>query len=263
MTRQEKTGLGELFERLSDLCGQADKPLVLIIDEVDSASNHQVFIDFLAQLRGYYLDREDYPIFHSVVLAGLYDIKNLKLKLRPESEHQYNSPWNIAAEFDVEMDFFAKQIGEMLREYEADYGTGMDVEAVAEEIYQYTSGYPYLVSAVCKLLAEQNDRTREAERWNKEGIAWAVNVLLKKNTPLFDSMVKQLDLYPELRDVIGQILYQGQKIAFSPDTKSINMGVMFGFLKEKNGLVAVANRIFEMRLLNMLIAEEALPSCFI
>ena len=28
-------------------------------------------------------------------LAGVYDIKNLKLKLRPESEHQYNSPWNI------------------------------------------------------------------------------------------------------------------------------------------------------------------------
>ena len=28
-------------------------------------------------------------------LAGVYDIKNLKLKLRPGSEHQYNSPWNI------------------------------------------------------------------------------------------------------------------------------------------------------------------------
>lgn len=26
-----------------------------MIDEVDSASNNQVFIDFLAQLRGYYL----------------------------------------------------------------------------------------------------------------------------------------------------------------------------------------------------------------
>ncbi len=35
---------------------------------------------------------------------------------------------------------------------------------------------------------------------------------------------------------------------------------MFGFLKENDGHVAVANRIFEMRLLNMFIAEEASKS---
>lgn len=49
-----------------------------MIDEVDSAANNQVFIDFLAQLRAQYLDREFYPGFQSVILAGVYDIKNLK-----------------------------------------------------------------------------------------------------------------------------------------------------------------------------------------
>ena len=63
-----------------------------MIDEVDSASNNQVFIDFLSQLRGYYLNRENNPIFHSVILAGVYDVKNLKLKLRDDREYQYNSP---------------------------------------------------------------------------------------------------------------------------------------------------------------------------
>ena len=71
----------------------------------DSASNNQVFIDFLAQLRDYYQEREDVPIFHSVILAGVYDIKNLKLKLCPDTEHLYNSPWNIAADFDIDMSF--------------------------------------------------------------------------------------------------------------------------------------------------------------
>lgn len=80
-----------LFERISRMCETAKRPIVLMIDEVDSASNNQVFIDFLAQLRGYYLDREKRPIFHSVILAGVYDIKNLKLKIRPDEEHQYNS----------------------------------------------------------------------------------------------------------------------------------------------------------------------------
>lgn len=34
--------------------------------------------------------------FHSVILAGVYDIKTLKLKLHPQEESKYNSLWNIA-----------------------------------------------------------------------------------------------------------------------------------------------------------------------
>lgn len=75
----ENNSLRELFVRLSRMCAEADKPVVLMIDEVDSASNNQVFIDFLALLRKYYLSREESSAFHSVILAGVYDIKNLKL----------------------------------------------------------------------------------------------------------------------------------------------------------------------------------------
>ena len=85
-------GLKDLFVSLSRMCKHSAIPIVLMIDEVDSASNNQVFIDFLAQLRSYYLKRDKLPIFHSVVLAGVYSIKNLRLKIRPESDHQYNSP---------------------------------------------------------------------------------------------------------------------------------------------------------------------------
>ena len=136
---KENITLDKMFRCLSKVCRTAKKPVVLMIDEVDSASNNQVFIDFLAQLRGYYLARERRPIFHSVILAGVYDIKNLKLRIRPDSEHQYNSPWNIAADFDIDMSFSVDQIEAMLTEYESDHHTGMDRKAVANEIYQYTS----------------------------------------------------------------------------------------------------------------------------
>ena len=152
---QERPSLDEMFRCFSRICRTAGKPIVLIIDEADSASDNQVFIDFLAQLRGYYLARDRRPIFHSVILAGVYDIKNLKLKIRPSSDHQYNSPWNIAADFDVSMGFSAVQIRTMLDAYESDHQTGMDTALVADEIYQYTSGYPYLVSAICKILDEK------------------------------------------------------------------------------------------------------------
>lgn len=69
-----------------------EKSIVFLIDEVDSASNNQVFIDFLAQLRSYYIHRDEQAAFQSVILVGVYDIKNLKLKIRQDAEHQYNSP---------------------------------------------------------------------------------------------------------------------------------------------------------------------------
>ena len=39
-----------------------------------------VSLDFLSQLRGYYIDRDVTPAFQSVILAGVYDIKNIKRK---------------------------------------------------------------------------------------------------------------------------------------------------------------------------------------
>lgn len=260
----ENNSMDVLFCELSRMCETSKRPIVLIIDEVDSASNHQVFIDFLAQLRGYYLNRENTPIFRSVILAGVYDIKNLRLKIRPDDQHQYNSPWNIAAKFNLNMSFSAEQIAGMLQEYEADNHIGMDIQSVAQEIYQYTSGYPYLVSVICKLLDEEVPDRKGfedlADVWTKEGVAEAVKMLLNENTPLFDSMIKQMDTYKEMRNITEQILYQGKRILFSPAEKYINLGLMFGFFNNENGRVVVSNRIFEMYLLNMFIAEESINS---
>lgn len=127
IVREEPGGfrLQWLFDELSDICMAADRPIVLMIDEVDSASNNQVFLDFLAQLRAYYIDRDMQPTFQSVILAGVYDVKNLRRKIRPEEAHKVNSPWNIAADFNIDMSFSAEDIAGMLREYEEDWQTGM------------------------------------------------------------------------------------------------------------------------------------------
>ena len=52
------------------------------------------------------------------------------------------------------MSFSAADIITMLSEYEEEHRTGMDISAIAEEIYSYTSGYPYLVSRL--FVSEQN-----------------------------------------------------------------------------------------------------------
>ena len=121
------TNLVDLFRKLSFICKLNDKKIILMIDEVDSAANNQVFLDFLAQLRGYYLQRNKRPTFQSVILAGVHDIRNLRQKIRPDAEHKHNSPWNIASSFDVDMSFSVSDIVGMLEDYESDHHTGMDI----------------------------------------------------------------------------------------------------------------------------------------
>ena len=43
--------MAEIFDIFSAWCGQTDKPVVFIVDEVDTATNNQVFLDFLCILR--------------------------------------------------------------------------------------------------------------------------------------------------------------------------------------------------------------------
>lgn len=83
-------GIDDMFRLsglISDICGNAEKPVVLIIDEVDQASNYKVFLDFLGVLRSKFLKRTTRPTFQSVILAGVYDIKNLKQRIREDGEH--------------------------------------------------------------------------------------------------------------------------------------------------------------------------------
>ncbi len=256
--------LFELFRYLSKVCSAAPKPIVLLIDEVDSAANNQVFLDFLAQLRGYYINRDIKPTFQSVILAGVYDVKNIRRKLRTDDEHKQNSPWNIAADFLVDMSFSAKDIAGMLKDYEDDYRTGMDIGEIAGLLYAYTAGYPYLVSKLCKLIDE---RVSESENfpsrtsaWTKEGFLEAVKILLGEKNTLFESLSGKLNDYPELKNIIYLLLFQGQTIVYNPDDPAIDTALMFGFVKADKGYVVIANRIFETRLYNMFLALPEVQS---
>lgn len=130
----------------------------------------------------------------------------------------------------------------------------MDVEQVARLIYDYTSGYPYLVSCICKVIDEKLSETdgfaEQRTAWSKAGVIAAAKYLLSNTNTLFDDMIKKVVDYPELRDMLYAILFTGKSIPYNPDHFAIHIGSMFGFVREVNGTVAVANRIFETRLYN-------------
>lgn len=197
--------------------------------------------------------------FQSVILAGVYDIKNLKVKLRPGEESKYNSPWNIAADFTISMDLLPDDISVMLTEYEKDHRTGMDIDQISRQIYEYTSGYPYLVSRLCQIaderLAVTEDFPDRQSVWTHRGIVAAELLLRKEPNTLFDDMIKKLAEYPKLRQMIQNILFSGSVYPFERDNDLISLGITFAFLKERNGIVAVKNRIFETKLYDLFLSE--------
>ena len=240
------------FEKsISDVCAKNAKPIVLIIDEVDNASNYESFIEMLRMLRTKYLKRMQVPTFQSVILAGVYDIKNLKLKVRPESDHQYNSPWNIAVPFKADMSLPKDGIEQMLQEYEADHNTGMNISEMAQMVWDYSSGYPYFVSRLCQLIDE------EQLGWNKEGIMSAVKkILIEGNNTFFDDLNKKLETFPQMAEILKDILYYGKSISYNSDNKILNIAAMFNYIKPVNGKVRIFNRIIETRLYNKFSSDE-------
>lgn len=105
----------------------------------------------------------------------------------PQEAHKVNSPWNIAADFKVEMSFSKEEIKGMLRQYENDWDTGMDVEKIAGLLYDYTSGYPFLVSRLCKIIDEDVSREKlfycKSAAWTEAGFHEALRMLMAEKIP--------------------------------------------------------------------------------
>lgn len=253
----------DLSEAITGLVENNGKEVVLLIDEVDKAANNAVFLDFLGVLRAKYINRSAGKdiTFKSVILAGVHDIKNLKLHIKERrvltreeamgiDSTMYNSPWNVAVDFKIDMSFNSAEISTMLRDYIQETGVKMNLEFIAEEIHNYTSGYPFLVSKLCKTIEEELNRN-----WSIDGIQEAVTLILKEKNTLFDSLIKNLENNRELYNTVYRIVIEGKK--FDYNLYAYEPGIMYGILAEnRQGKLSIHNRIFELLIYNYMISRR-------
>ncbi|MGL5150414.1 MAG: AAA family ATPase, partial [Clostridium sp.] len=248
------TTLNNLAYLISDITENED--VILMIDEVDRISNNQLFVNFLGVLRSLYLDREAEmcTTFKSVILAGVYDIKNLKLRFNDNTDTRYNSPWNIAVDFDINMSFSGKEIKTMLDEYKIDRGIIMNTEEISEEIYKYTSGYPYLVSRICQIVDEKILKGQIKE-WSVALVGRAIKTILAEHNTLFDDLIKNINSNGELRELIFNIIMNGEEKSYNIYNETISVGEMFGYFCERDHKVIISNIIFKEVLYNYFSSE--------
>ena len=268
----KKLGLSEIFEAkidknlitfralsnaITDIIMELDKKVVLLIDEVDKSSNNQLFLHFLGMLRDKYLKASEGrdTSFHSVILSGLHDVKTLKLKLRVDEEATYNSPWNIASDYTVDMTFDTDEIETMLIQYKKETKTEMDTNDIAKELRFYTSGYPYFVSKLCKIIDEEI----KPEVWEKKHIIEAIKILLKtKNNTNFDSVIKNLENNKELYGLTKKVIFGGKEIPYDSSARVMSLGEMHGiFISTKNGKLVIHNKIYDEKITNYIVATNA------
>ncbi|GBU25049.1 hypothetical protein R83H12_01688 [Fibrobacteria bacterium R8-3-H12] len=258
----EKNFCQSIIEQIYDELKRR-KIIVLIIDETDKTSNNLVFLRFIGMLRDKYLLRgKSGATFQSVILCGVYDIKNLKLKLIQAGTHQLqdgekriNSPWNIAIDFKVDMSLNEKEIASMLADYEKDHKTGMDIGAISKEIRDYTSGYPFLVSRLCQIIDEDLEKD-----WTIDGVEKAVRMILIEQSTLFDDIFKNIESNPDLKELLRELTVGNRAYSYNIDNQAIQFASIFGIVEKRGTLVAIHNRIFEVRITNYFASEKEMRS---
>lgn len=116
-------------------------------------------------------------------------------------------------------------------------------------IYDYTSGYPFLVSRICQIMDEGG------LTWDREGVLASVNHLLKEHNTLFDDMEKKVSQFPTLAETLKAIIFGGKRVSFNYYDRDLNIAIMFNFVKEYQGATLIYCRIFETWLYNLFISN--------
>lgn len=132
----------------------------------------------------------------------------------------------------------------MLEEYVKDKGVIMDIPGISQKLYYYTSGYPFLVSKLCKLIDEKATNPENLE-WVPEQIDEAVKELVKESNTNFDSLIKNLENNQGLSKIIYNILIEGMELNYNIHNPDINLGVLYGIFRNEEGLLKIHNRLYE------------------
>lgn len=137
----------QLFKQyLIDWCKSLQKPLILLLDEVDALYD-DVLISTLRQLRDGFQSRPvHFP--QSIALVGLRDIREYKMRARADNPSiGAGSPFNIKAKSFFLPVFSLEEVRGLLQQHTDDTGQVFR-EDVILKLYEFSGGQPWLTNAL-------------------------------------------------------------------------------------------------------------------
>ena len=150
-----------LRQVLTRWCVANPVPLVLLVDEIDSLVG-DTLLSVLRQLRAGYPQRPGgFP--QSVVLCGVRDIRDYRIRSSTGEVIAGGSPFNIAAKSLRMGDFTEAETRALMAQHTEETGQRFS-EAAVDAVWTQTCGQPWLVNALCAGACFDNKAGRDRSR---------------------------------------------------------------------------------------------------
>ena len=228
---------------LSRLASIDNKPLVLLIDEIDALVG-DTLISVLRQIRSGY-DSRPVHFPSSIILCGVRDVRDYRIHSdKDKAIITGGSAFNIKAESLRLGNFTEEETGILLLEHTKETGQVFEEGALAA-VWNLTRGQPWLVNAlayeVCFKIEEGRNRSNPI---SESLVIKAKERLIQRRETHLDQLVDKLQ-EERVRRVIEPIL-TGEMFEknFRPDDISylVDLGLI---IQEQGGALAIANPIYQ------------------
>ena len=196
-----------LRDVLMHWCLADPTPLVLLVDEIDSLVG-DTLLSVLRQLRAGYEQRpEGFP--QSVVLCGVRDIRDYRIRSSAGEVIAGGSPFNVAAKSLRMGDFTEAETRALMAQHTEETGQRFS-EAAQQAVWTQTCGQPWLVNALCAGACFDNKAGRDRSRTIEVDDVHAAReeLILSRRTHL-DQLAHKLE-EERVRRVVEPILSGGE-----------------------------------------------------
>ena len=196
-----------LKELLTRWCEANPTPLVLLVDEIDSLVG-DTLLSVLRQIRAGYEHRPDgFP--QSVVLCGVRDIRDYRIRSSAGEVIAGGSPFNIAAKSLRMGDFTEAETRALVAQHTEETGQRFSPAAL-DAVWTQTRGQPWLVNALCAGACFDNKAGRDRSRTIEVDDVYAAReeLILSRRTHL-DQLAHKLE-EERVRRVVEPMLSGGE-----------------------------------------------------
>ena len=182
---------GALIDVLSRWAEADPRPLVLLIDEVDTLVG-DTLLSVLRQLRAGY-DQRPRSFPHSVVLCGVRDVRDYRIRSGARNALVLGgSAFNVKSKSLRLGDFSGAETRALLEQHTAETGQAFTVAAL-EAVCTRTAGQPWLVNALCREACFESAAGRDRSRPIAEGdILDAQERLIQARVTHLDNLADKL-----------------------------------------------------------------------
>jgi hypothetical protein len=230
------------------------KPLVLLIDEVDSLWDN-VLVSFLRQTRdGFQMRPKSFP--QSIALVGLRDIREYKMKARADNPSLGSgSPFNVKAESFFLPFFSPEEVRGLLNQHTADTGQVFSDE-VFEKLFHFSGGQPWLTNALANEIVAKMLKNDYSKAITVEMVEIAKERLIEQRQTHLDSLADKIK-EDRVRNIVLSII-NGESLSFSGADDNLRYCRDLGIITQ-NSPVQFSNPIYReiiTRILNAGLQES-------